>query len=93
MELRLPETIRRDFRARRQRGKLQQASCDAALDFERARSCDAFQREGWIWRQARLHHRGFGEPERVVRRLKLPVIEKRDLHRAIRRERLGAGVP
>ena len=91
------KTFGGELGARRQRGEREDIHDDAALDIELDRRLNAAERECRIGRQARLHHRGFGNAELVIGRLQSLVVQKRDADGAVCRERgaeqvRGAGV-
>ena len=86
-QLRLTETFGGELGARRQRGERENIHDDAALDIELDRRLNAAERECRIGRQARFHHRGFGNAELVIGRLQSLVVQKRDADGAVCGER------
>ena len=81
------KTFGGELGARRQRGERENIHDDAALDIELDRRLNAAERECRIGRQARFHHRGFGNAELVIGRLQPLVVQKRDADGTVCRER------
>jgi hypothetical protein len=84
-QLRLMKTFGGELGARRQRGERENIHDDAALDIELDRRLNAAERECRIGRQARFHHRGFGNAELVIGGLQPFVVQKRDADGAVPR--------
>jgi len=82
-QLRLTETVGRNVCSRRQRGERQDVAGNSAFDVKLDRRRKPAERERRIGRKARLHHRGFGDAEFVVGRLKPLVVQKRNLNRRV----------
>ena len=88
-ELRLTEAVGRDVGAHRQRGERQDVGDDPPFDVELDRGRYPAQRKPRIGRQARLDRRGLGDAELVIGRLQPGIVQERDLHRRISRQRRG----
>ena len=82
-QLRLTETLGGELGACRQRGERENIRDDATLDIEFHRGPDAAERICRVGRQARFHHRGFGNAELVIGRLQPLVVQKRDADGAV----------
>jgi hypothetical protein len=82
-QLRLTETLGGELGACRQRGERENIRDDATLDIEFHRGPDAAERKCRVGRQARFHHRGFGNAELVIGRLQPLVVQKRDADGAV----------